>query len=262
MSATYEPPRRVVLGTDAWQLLVRELGGLTLPQPLREQDGPVLDAAQEAAALGALRAAGLVTGDRPLADLHPSLRASLLVQLRPELVVDTVVQRGPERTTARHAAAGPLAAGLQRSTTEVEAGRETGPVELSTLLLDDLAAEVVAVLGPLPAVGDREPAELDSAASLAVVTSVQQGRREVAASLTGGAVPPVLEAIAAGLQAVAEIVVTASGQRHVIVLLGTAEGWWSVHTPGEDVVLRPVDTGVLVTQVATALTAGLARGMA
>lgn len=260
MTIVYEAPRRVVLGADAWQLVVRELGGLALPMPLRAKDGPDLDAAQEAAALAALTASGVLTGRRPLEDLHPSLRAGLLVHLRPGVVLDTVVQRGPERTTSRHAVAGVLASGLLRRTVEVAGGRRTGPVELSSLLVDDLAAEVVGVLGELPPVGDRAALTLDAAASVAVVRALRDGRREVAAALTGRQVPGALEAVAGGVEAVARVELAAPGRRRGLVLLGTAQGWWSVHTTGADVVLRPVDTDVLVRQVATAFTAMLTAG--
>lgn len=260
MTIAYEVPRRVVLGADAWQLVVRELGGLALPMPLREQDGAELDAAQETAALRALNASGVLTGFRPLEDLHPSLRAGLAVHLRPAVVLDTVVQRGPERTTARHAVAGVLASGLRRTTVELAGGRRTGPVEVSSLLVDDLATEVVGVLGELAPVGDRTAMTVDAATSLAVVRAVRQGRPEIGAALTGGQVPGVLDAVAGGVVGVARIELAGLRRRRGLVLLETAQGWWSVHTSGEDVVLRPVDTDVLVMQVATALTATLTAG--
>lgn len=278
--AAYEAPRRLLLGADAWQLLVQQLGGLALPAPLRAADGPDLDDGQQAVAHRALHAAGVLTGSPVegadlLAALHPSVQASLTVHLAPQVVIDTVVRRGPERRTARHAAAGVLASGLVRSTVEVPGGRQTGPVELSTLLLDDLVAEVAGNLGELPPVGARRAARLDGAASLAVVRALREGPEHTAAAVAAagsapqtaadpdaGPVPDALVAVAGGLTAVARVDLTAAGRHLGLVALDTDQGWWQVHTTGEDVVLRPLDTGALVTQVATALTAVLTGGAA
>ena len=281
-TASHEAPRRLVLGADAWQLLVEALGGLSLPAPLGADDGPDLDDGQQAVARAALSAAGVLTGSPAagadlLAALHPSVRASLTVHLAPQLVIDTTVQRGAERRTARHAAAGVLAAGLVRTTVEVQGGRDTGPVELSTLLLDDLAAEVARAFGELPPIGDRRPARLDAAASLAVVRALREQRPEAAASVAAagtpagdsaaagteaGEVPGALTAVAGGMRAVARVDLAGAGRHLALVAVDTDQGWWQVHAAGEDVVLRPLDADTLVTRLAAALTAVLAGGAA
>lgn len=257
-----EDPRRLVLGADSWQVLVTALGALVLPAPLRAADGPELDEAQRAAAVLALQEAGVLLGPGVPADLHPSVVASLAVHLRPEVSVDTRVQRGPVRTTAHHVAAGPLGSGLVRQTQEREGGRWTGPVELSTFLLGDLTAEVVAVLGEVPGVGDRTLVQLDAAASLAAVRLLRDGREDAAAALPGDSTHPALAAIADGLEAVAVVTVTGRGGVRAMVLLETGDGWWEVHSAGEDVVLTPVDLDELVTRLATGLTASLVGGAA
>lgn len=270
MTAPYEPPRRLVLGADAWQVLCDQLGGLVLPPPLRAVDGPALDDAQRAVALAALRDAGVLAAepaDDVAAALHPSVRASLTVHLAPRLVIDTTVRRGSERRTARHAAAGPLASGLARTTVEVGGGRDTGPVELSTMLLDDLAADVARTFGALTPVGHRQAARLDAAASLAVVRALQDDRPDAAAAVAaaGGEsepVPDALMAIADGLGAVARAELAGAGRRFGLMAVETERGWWQVHLTGEDVVLRPLDEDVLVTRLAAALSAVLVGGAA
>lgn len=276
MTAADEPPRRLVLAADAWQVLCEQLGGLVLPPPLRAVDGPELDDAQRRAALAALRAAGVI-GPEPthdlVATLHPSVRASLTVHLAPQVVIDTTVRRGRERRTARHAAAGLLAAGLARTTVDVDAGRDTGPVELSTMLLDDLAADVARTFGELAPIGHRPAARLDAAASLAVVRALQEDRPEAAAvaaavAAAGAAdpaddeVPAALTAIADGLRAVARVELAGGGRRFGLMAVDTELGWWQAHLTGEDVVLRPLDEDVLVTRLAAALTSVLVGGAA
>lgn len=278
------PPRRLLLGADAWQVLVEQLGGLALPAPLRAEDGPRLDLAQRTAATAALRTAGLLDaapGPDLLATLHPSVRAGLTVHLVPQVVVDSVVQRGPERRAARHAAAGLLASGLVRTTVEVPGGRDTGPVELATLRLEDLAAEVVRVLGHLPPVGDRRPVRLDAAASLAAVRALKEDRPDAAAAVAAAGlaavrrddgraagsegdatvVPDVLVALADGVRAVARVELSGSGRRLAIIAVETVGGWWQAQTADEDVVLRPLDADGLVTRLAGALAAALAVGV-
>jgi hypothetical protein len=258
MSVAYAEPRRLPLGADAWQVLVGALPWLTLPAPLAAADGPVLSAAQQTAALGALHGAGVLRGPRVEADLHPSVRAGLLVHARPDVLVDTVVQRGAARTTARHAVAGPLGAGLVRQTSETPEGRATGGVELSGFLLDDLAAEVVRALGDPPPLPGRRPARLDPAAALAVVRASAEDRPCLAAMLTGSAVPAALVAIAGRPQAVAHLTLRSTRTTRSLVLLETADdGWWDVHTTDGEVVLRPVDRDVLLTLLAAGLTACL-----
>lgn len=136
--------RRVVLGADAWQVLLERYPGLgDLPAPLRLEDGPVLDAVQRGAAASALRHAGLLGPDRRGAPgLHRTLQACLLVHLRPAACLDVVVVAGPRRTTGRFASAGPLAAGLLRGTHDGSSRRRTGPVELVACLAHDLPGEV------------------------------------------------------------------------------------------------------------------------
>ena len=257
----YAPPRRLTLGADAWQLVVGELGGVGLPAPLRAQDGPDLTAAQQQIARDALVKAGVITGPGVLAGLQPSVRAGLALHLAPLVVVDTVVRRGSERHTARHVSDALLASGLSRRTTQVLGGRETGPVEVALLLLDDLASDVVRALGDLPLAPGRKTARLDAAASMGVVRAVQEGRADAAAALAavGGApgVPEALVSVASGITAVARVELRGAGRRFGLLLLETAAGWWSVHTSGEDVVLQPVDAAAVVTQVAGALTAVL-----
>ncbi|MBC7372891.1 MAG: hypothetical protein H7323_02735 [Frankiales bacterium] len=255
----YAPPRRVTLGADAWQLVVGELGGVSLPPPLRAQDGPDLTAAQQQVARDALVQAGLVTGPGVLAGLQPSVRAGLALHLAPLVVIDTVVRRGPERDTARHVSDALLASGLVRQTTEVDGGRETGPVEVALMLLDDLAGDVVQVLGDLPPQPGRQPVRLDAAASIGMVQALHEGRADAADALAAVAgasgVPAALESVANAITAVARIELRGAGRRFGLLLLETPQGWWSVHTSGEDVVLRPVDADAVVTQIASALTA-------
>lgn len=258
----HPPPRRVPLGSDAWALLVEvALAGVALPPPFRLKDGPALDATQHAATVAALRDAGLLRGDGAdlLADLDPSLRESLQMHARPQVVVDSSVGLGDAQRATRIAITGQLASAIARSQRPVDDDRlELGPIELSAMLLDDVASEVVRGFGDLDDQPDREPLQLDAAVSLAAVHALAGKRADLAcAVLDRATVPAPLAELAAGLEAVARVDVGDRSGARVLIALRLDDGWWTAGLSGEDVVLRPVGEGELVTEIASALTSAL-----
>lgn len=117
-------PRQVVLAPHAWGLLADAAAGVPLPAPFVGQPVPGPVAAERAErAEQALRSSGAVPGAS--GDLLADLRASLLVQLAPEAVVDTVVGHAGRLVVARHALSGPLASGLSRQVVSAEQGDGT-----------------------------------------------------------------------------------------------------------------------------------------
>lgn len=311
-SGAGQEPRRLLLGVDAWQVLVEALAGLTLPEPLRAQDGPVLSEAQRQVAAAALRQAGVLVGeaggpgrhasqDRGLsgrdlvAALHPSVLASVTVQARPAVVVDTILAWRtadglPAHTVGRHVLDETLASGLVRSTDQRPEGRWSGPVELATLLTRDLPAEVVRLLtlaGPGGSSGraGRSVLRLDGTAAVAAERALSRGAVESARVLAneGGALDGGLWAawlpVLAGPLKVAQIVLSRAPSvsggatvREVLLVLLTGSGWWRASTspppgadpvpgdPDRDVVLTPLDADVLVTVLAGAVSLALTVG--
>jgi hypothetical protein len=263
----HPPPRRLQLGADTWALLAEALAraGAQLPPPLRVEDGPALGDAQRAAALQAMREAGLVQGDSGelLADLHPSLRQSLLAHVEPLVLVDSRVGLGDELRAARHGVRGDLASGVAREQRPADEDRlELGPVELSTMLVDDLVADVLRGFGDLDAATDREPLRLDAAVSLAAVKALADRRPDLAQAVLGQPAVPALRELAAGLRAVAQVSVTGAAGARVLVALRLPDGWWTAALSDEDVALRPVGEDELVTDIATALAGAITSGKA
>jgi hypothetical protein len=259
----HQPPRRVRLGADAWLLLAEAVSaaGAALTPPFRIADGPVLDDAQRAAATAALRGSALVTGDGGdlLADLHPSVRESLLAHVQPQALIDSRVGLGDALRAARHAVRGELASAVARE--QRPAGErllELGEVELSTMLVDDLVADVLRGFGDLGGAAGREPLALDAAMSLAVVDALADGRADLArALLERPALPAPLEQLADGLQAVAQVAVAGPTGAQVLVAMRLADGWWTAAIAEQDVQLIPVAEDDLVTEIAAALTTAL-----
>jgi hypothetical protein len=264
----HPPPRRLRLGADAWALLADALtrAGAQLPPPLRVEDGPQLDAAQRDAALQAMREPGLLEGDSGdlLVDLHPSLRQSLLAHVEPLVVVDSRVGLGDALRAARHAVRGNLASGLARAQRPADEERlELGPVELSTMLVDDLVEDVLRGFGDLGGAPDREPLLLDAAVSLAAVKALADRRPDLAqAVLEQPAVPAPLRELAAGLQTVAQVAVTGPAGTRVLVALRLPDGWWTAALSQAEVALRPVGEDEAATEIATAVAGAITSGRA
>jgi hypothetical protein len=254
-------PRRIRFGADAWAVLLAQAKGLRLSAPFGADDGPALDDAQRGAAEAALRSSPVVpgsTGDL-LADLHPSVRASLLIQVQPTLVVDTRVGLGGDVRTARHALAGPLASGLQRAVRSHGSQQaELGPVELSTMLAEDLVPEVLGVLGDLSGPAGRTAVEMDAATSVAAVSALQNGRDDLAQAIAPDEqAAPVLRALAHGLQSIAIVEVAGADQVQMLVAMRTGYGWWRLDLSGSDVLLAPVGEQELSTDATLAVAAAL-----
>lgn len=257
----HPPPRRVQLGGDAWVLVAEVLPDVALPVPFRPQDGPPLDAEQRAALEQILRDAGLLTSDDPnlLDSLRPALRDGLLTHSQPLVVVDASVGLGERQRITRLAIGGHLASGLVREQRPAAADElELGPVEISVMLIDDVATEVLRGFGDLGGEPDREPLQLDAAVSVAAVHALGDHHSDLARAVLGRpAVPAPLRALADGLQVVAQIAVAGDSGTRVLVALRTADGWWTVGMSDEDVVLRPVGEDELVTDIASALAVAL-----
>ncbi len=251
-------PRRVQLGADAWSLLAQvTLAEAALQPPFRIEDGPPLDDVRRAATEDALRASGLAPGDSDdlLEDLHPSLRESLRCHAEPLVLVDTAVGLGERLWLARHAMRGELVCGVAREQRPSgEDALELGPVELTTMLVDDLATEVLRGFGDLAGEPDREPLVMDAAVSLAAVRALAEEHLDLAKAVLGTpAVPPPLRSLAAGLRAVAQVGVGGASGVRVLVALQLDDGWWRAGLDDENVVLQPVDEDDLVTDLAGAL---------
>jgi hypothetical protein len=255
----HPPPRRITLGADAWVLLAEAItrAGAQLARPLRIEDGPALDDAQRAGTLEALHAAGLLRGESGdlLADLHPSVRESLLAHVAPPALVQSRSGLGDELRFARHALRGELACGLARDQQPLGDERvQLGPVELTAMVVDDLVEDILRGFGDLGGAPDREPLQLDAAVSLATVRALADERPDLAqAVLEQPAVPPTLRELAAGLLAVAEVAVAGSGGTEVLTAMRLADGWWTAALTGEDVVLDPVGEDELTRMIAQAL---------
>ena len=253
MSGENPGPRRVTLGADAWAVLVAEAHGLQLPAPFGPGDGPALEPAQHAAAVRALRSSALLVGDSGdlTADLHPSLRASLLVQVSPEFVIESRVGLGAEARIAHHAVQGSLASALSREQRVVDGRAELGPVTWSTMLVDDVATDVV----DLFQVPDAPPAgdvlEIDPAVALAAIRALRAGRTDVAAAVVDQeTVPDPLPAATEGLRSVARVDVSGPAGTTVLMAVCADGGWWAATIGGGDLELRPVDRTGLVSAVA------------
>ena len=182
------PVGRVVLGADAWALLLADAAALDLPAPFAA--GGALTPPQAAAAEAALRLSDAVTGTGGglVADLHPSLRASLLLQLTAGVVLEVAVAG----RAARFAVGPVLASGLVRS--------GLGPVTLLTLLPDAVASQATGLLpGLAPAARGpgREPVRLDAATSVAASLLLAEGRADLSVALLGHAVPAALGIVTA-----------------------------------------------------------------
>ncbi|MCU1692649.1 MAG: hypothetical protein JWM64_1740 [Frankiales bacterium] len=235
---TDEPSNRsVVLGADAWTVL--RTAAAALPLPAGFAGGP-LTPDQVAAAERALRASAVVPGDTGdlLADLHPSVRASLLLHLGPLGRVRTAVGLGRDVEVSETAVGPVLSSSLRR--------RGAGPVTLTTLLTSDVAAHVAGLLpGLVPGPDGREVVVRDAAIAVAAGRAAEQGAEELARLLADGDVPPAL----VGLEQVARVDV---GGR-LLLALRTGDGWRTARLAGEDLVLTPLDADRLVTDVAAAL---------
>lgn len=263
-------PRSVVLGADAWAVLRAAAPALLLPAAF--DAGPALAPEQADAAGRALRASAVVpgAGGDLVEDLHPSVRASLLLHLAPGVVVDTLVGLGAEVRVGRFAAAGLLASGLQRT--------RLGPVTLTTVPVEALAPLLA---GLLPGLGDAAPTgaastdavptdappsgaplpgvvRLDAAVAAAVAQAVGEGRTDLAAGLLDGPVPRAL----GPLSATALLVVGGAGARRGLLCLRTPHGWRSARLSEDDLELRPLSRAGLVTDLAAALGGALAAAAA
>ena len=272
-TAPAPPPARVVLGPEAWVVLLEQAAGVRLPDPFGRAAGPELTDDARRLALEQLRASPLVTGSGgPLVpDLHPSIQATLTAAAAPQLRIAAAVRRGDVQEDALVLLAGPLAAGLRRTLTDDGSDRLLlGPVELSTLLLEHIAQEVVAAFGETDGAEDRQGVRVDAVASIAAVRALEAGREPRAGAALSGAAPPgpalsapvpaALRAIAGGVEAVARVEVTTARNARVLLWVRTADGWWRVRTSSEDVVLAPVDRDGVLTDLAIALTGALLEG--
>lgn len=260
----HPPPRRVRLGADAWALLAEALADAELPPPFGVDDGPTLGPAQRAAAIAALRAAGVLAGDGAtlLDDLRPAVREGLLLHAQPAAVVDASVGLGTTLRAARYAVGGQLVSGLVREQRPGDdGGLELGPVELGTLLIDDLAADVLRGFGDLAGEPGRAPLRLDAAISLAAVHALADERPDVArAVLRAAELPAPLQQLAAGLRAVARVDVAGADAIRVQLAVRLADGWWTVALERDDVLLQPVGEDELVIAIASALAGALTAG--
>lgn len=253
MSAADSGTRRVTLGADAWAVLVSEARALHLPAPFGPGDGPALTPEQREAAVGALRSSALVVGDSGdlVADLHPSLRASLLVQVNPAFVIESRVGLGADARIAHHAVQGNLASAFAREQRVVGDRAELGPVTWSTMLVDDVATDVVDPFDVPDTPAEGDVLEIDPAVALAALRALRAGRTDVAAAVVDQeTVPDPLPAATEGLRAVARIDVTGPAGTTVLMAVCIDGGWWTATIGGGDLELRPVDRAGLVSAVA------------
>lgn len=259
MSTALRPaPRSLVLAPGAWDLLVGAARGLHLPAPfgLAGRVGSDEDSEADAdAAERALRRSGAApggTGDL-LADLHPSLRAGLLVHLGPVAVVDTAVACGDDLVVSRHALAGPLVSGLLRPVRLHQGGRDVGaveearlgPVTLSALLVDDLAGAVLDLLPGLAERANGPSVDVDAGTSVAWARLLHEGRPELAAQLLDPAQAAVLRGLS-GVLDVAQVQVAVPGaSRRRLVAVRAQDGWAQASAAGGEVLLRPAGRDTL-----------------
>jgi len=249
-------PRRITLGADSWIVLVEALSGLELPSPFGVDGSAELTPEQRERALTALRGSDAVPGQsNDLADdLHPSLRASLLAQTAPEIVIASRVGLGGDVRVTRHAIQGAFASSLARERREADEVAELGPVTLGAMRIDDVVADVVGGLGVPDAAPESSPLELDAAVALASVRALKEGRPEVVRSLLGQeAIPEPLEQATAGLDAVARIDVASRAGTVVIVAISAGGAWWTATIGGGELELAPVGRRELVTELAGVL---------
>lgn len=236
------PVRRVVLGADAWAVLLAAAPGLVLPPPFDAAGS--LTAEQADAAEGALRSSAAVRGASGVlvADLHPSVRASLLLHLTADVALTVAVGD----RTARFAVTRGLAGGLDRT--------RLGPVTLLTLLPEAVAPAAAALLPGLDeGRSGREVLRLEAATAVAAAQALAGGRPDLAAALAGPSVPPALGPVTGA----GRLEVAGPDGCLLLLALRTPDGWRSARLGGDDLVLRPLDPDVLVTDLAGALGAGL-----
>ena len=256
-------PARVVLGPEAWVVLLGQAAGVLLPEPFGRTAGPQLTDDDRRQALDQLRASPLVTGSSGslVRDLQPSIRATLVAAAAPQVRVAAAVRRGDEQEAALVLLAGPLAAGLRRTLTDDGTDRLLlGPVELSTLLPEHIAREIVAAFGETGGADDRQGMRVDADASIAAIRALEAGREPLAEQVLAAPVPDALRSVAGGVQAVARVGLTTARTTRVLLWLRTADGWWRVRTSSADVVLTPADHDSVLTDLVSALTAALVEG--
>lgn len=258
MSGPAPVPRRVTLGADAWAVLLAEATAVRLPEPFGVDDGPELTPAQYDAAAAALRASDAVTGDSGalISDLHPSLQASLMAQLAPDIVIDSRVGLGADARIARHVIQQGLGSALTREQRVTDDGAALGPVTWSTMLVDDVATDVVAALDAPDTPPAGETLELDPAVALATLQALRDGRPDVAAAVVEEeTVPEPLLHAATQLDATARIDVRGRTRVGVLMAVCVDGGWWTATLGGGQLELRPVGRTDLVTDVAGLLAA-------
>ena len=256
-------PARVVLGPEAWVVLLEEAAGVVLADPFGRGAGPELTVEDRRRAMEQLRDSSLVTGSSGelVRDLHPSIRATLTAAAAPQVRIAAAMRRGDVQEAALVLLAGPLAAGLRRTLEDVGTDRLLlGPVELSTLLPEHTASQILAAFGDTSGADDRQKARIDADASIVAVRALEAGRELLASAVLAGPVPDALRSVAGGVQAVARVDVTTTRSTRVLLWLRTADGWWRAHTASEDVRLTPADSNDILTDLASALTAALVAG--
>lgn len=255
----------VTLGADTWVLLARAAQAVPLPEPFRGVDGPELTDEQASAAEAALRSSELVPGGSSALtnDLHPSLQASLLLHLRPDVVVDAWVGLGPDFTATRAALAGELASSFARPRQALPEGVELGPVTWRTMLVDDLAGSIADGLGIDGDAPDAPALVVDPATALAIVRAVESGNSALASAVLGedagprGGVPEPLASGALGLDAIARVDVSGTNGRTVLMALEADGGWWTATSGDGELELTPVGRREFVADLASLLTASL-----
>lgn len=257
------PPARVTLGPQAWVVLLEAAAGVHLPSPFDAASGPRLDEAARELALRQLQESSLVPGSSGhlVRDLHPSILATLAVAAAPFVQIATAVRRGDEQDQGLLCLTGQLCAGLRRTLVDDGSDRLlVGPVELTTLLLEQAVDQVALLLGDLTSASGREAVTVDAATSVAAVRALESGREPVAKALLGGPVPQVLASLAGGVERVARVEVTSTVVTRVLLWLRAGDGWWRVQMRTDDVVLTPVDRDDVLVDLTSALSAALVDG--
>lgn len=251
--ATATAGASVDLGADAWILLSGAAAGVDWPPPFGPADGPELTAGQRDAAERALRASALVTGDSGdlVADLHPSIRASLLVHAAPMAVVDLRAGLGEDQRVARYALQGEIASAVARDVRAAgDGGVELGPVTLAALPVEEVVPGILAALGDLDGLPDREPLTLDAAEALALARALAGDEPDLAGAIAADGIPEPIAELAGGLRAVARIDLAGAGRAAVLVLVRGDGGWWRATIAGEALDLEPVDAATLASDLA------------
>lgn len=273
-------PKALTLGADTWTVLAAAASGLTLPFPFRAADAP-LGGDEAAAAEQALRASALVTGDSGelIADLHPSVQASLFAHAAPQAAIDAWIGLGPDLDAARFAVQGELASGFVRKIKRVEprtphdasqtqpaasetppaAATQLGPVRWLTMAVDHLVGAITEPMGEVPSHPvDARPAALEAAAALAIVRALQTDHPDYAAAIADGTPPAPLPAAASELQAIARIDATGAGGRTVLLLAKAGGAWWQTSGTGETITFEPLDAAGVESAVAQLIAGALA----